>query len=92
MLIRRSIGSTASTPSTENSAQRMKVAAIVVSIARWSRSMSFAPKAWLIATPAPTEKPLKKKTIMFVIIVVEPMAARACLLTKLPTITESTVL
>ena len=38
------------------------------------------------------EKPLKKKTIILTITVVEPMAARACLLTKLPTMTESTVL
>ena len=38
------------------------------------------------------EKPLKKNTIMLVIMVVEPIAARACLLTKLPTMIESTVL
>ena len=65
---------------------------MVVSIARWSFSISCAPKYCPIVTPAPIEKPLKKKTAMFTIIVVEPMAARACLLTKLPTITESTVL
>ena len=45
-----------------------------------------------MVTIAPVEKPLKKKTSMLTIIVVEPMAARACLLTKFPTMTESTVL
>ena len=45
-----------------------------------------------MVTMAPVEKPLKKKTSMLTIIVVEPMAASACLLTKFPTMTESTVL
>ena len=61
-------------------------------MARCRFFMSFAPKYCPMVTLAPTENPLKKNTIMLVIMVVDPMAARACLLTKLPTIIESTVL
>ena len=88
----RSSGSTITKLSRENSRLRIKVAAIVVSMASCSFSMSRAPKYWPITTPAPMEKPLKKNTKRLTIIVVEPIAASACLLTKLPTITESTVL
>ena len=87
-----SIGRTPSTPIPVKSAQKMKVMAMVVSTARCRFSMSRAPKYWPITTQAPTEKPLKKKTSMLTIIVVEPTAASACVPTKLPTTMESTVL
>ena len=87
-----SIGFTMETPSSVKKALRTKVAAMVVSTATCSFSMFRAPKQRPMTTAAPMENPLKKNTSMFTITVVEPMAASACLLTKLPTITESTVL
>ena len=92
MAISLSIGRTSKSPSAVNTAQSMKVTVMVVSMAMCSRSWSRAPKCWAITTPAPTEKPLKKNTSMFTIIVVAPTAARASLPTKLPTTTLSTVL
>ena len=90
--MRCSIGFTIRTPTTVNTALRTKVAAMVVSTASCSFSIFRAPKYWPMTTAAPMENPLKKNTSMFTITVVEPMAASACLLTKLPTMTESTVL
>ena len=45
-----------------------------------------------ITTVAPMDSPLKKKMMILVIIVVEPTAAKACVLTKFPTTSVSTVL
>ena len=45
-----------------------------------------------MTTLAPMEKPLKKNTSILTIMVVEPTAARAWVLTNCPTTTESTVL
>ena len=92
VFISRSKGRTAATPSSVNSRLITKVEAMVVCTAVCSFFMSRAPKLRPMTTPAPTEKPLKKKTIMFTMGVVEPTAASACLLTKFPTMIESTVL
>ena len=51
-------------------------------------NISFTP----VSTPAPTENPLKKKTRVLMIMVVEFTAARASLPTYWPTTMESTVL
>jgi len=77
---------------TVNSTHKQKVAAMVVSTARWSRPWSLAPKHFPMITVAPMENPLKKKTDMLVIMVVELTAARAWVPTKFPTTMESTVL
>ena len=86
------MGFTSVTPAVVNSRQSAKVAAIVVCTALCSFSRFLAPKYLPIITPAPTAKPPKKKTSMLTMTVVEPIAASACLLTKLPTMIESTVL
>ena len=65
---------------------------MVVWMAVWSRWVSRAPNLLAMTTLAPVEKPLKKNTMMFTIMVVEPTAASAWVPTKLPTTTESTVL
>ena len=90
--MKRSMGRTLKIPSAVITTLSTKVAAMAVSTAVCSFSISRAPKRWAMTTPAPMEKPLKKKTSMLTISVVEPMAARACLPTKLPTTMESTVL
>ena len=90
--MKRSMGLTPSTPMAVITAQKMKVMAMVVSTERWSLSMSRAPKYWPMMTQAPMEKPLKKNTSMFTIMVVDPTAASASLPTKFPTTMESTVL
>ena len=68
------------------------VTAMVVSTVLWSSFIFRAPRYWPITTPPPMENPLKKKIMMLTIMVVELMAARASLPTKLPTTMESTVL
>ena len=63
-----------------------------VCIALWSLSLSFAPYALDITTPAPAARPLKKPTSMKIIGADEETAARASRPRKFPTIRESAAL
>ena len=55
---------------------------MVVSTARWSFASFFAPKWMPMTTLAPMEKPLKKNTSILTIMVVDPTAASASVLTN----------
>lgn len=90
--MKRSMKSVPARKNTVNSRHRAKVAPMVVSTARCSSLWSFAPKYLPMITVAPMENPLKKKTDILVIMVVELTAARAWVPTKFPTTMESTVL
>ena len=90
--MRTSRGFTRTRPATVSRMLSRNVAAMVVWMASCRRCMLRAPKLCPIMTEAPMENPAKKNTSRFTMIVVEPIAASACLDTKLPTMMESTVL
>ena len=86
------LGFTIATPTTVATMHSRNVISIVVCAALLMRSWFFAPYAWLMTAPAPSDRPLHTPMSMLIMLPVEPTAPSAVSPTKLPTTMLSTAL
>ena len=86
------MGRVSAKPSAATAREKNSPKSTVVAISRRSFCSSFAPKNWLISTPAPMQMPLMPRITRFITGLAMPVAARASLPMNRPAMMASTAL